>query len=62
MTKQILNFINGEFTEGSSGKTFEDYCPVDNRLIGHVHEASRADVNAAVQAAKQAVEKITEMI
>ncbi|MGI9284388.1 MAG: aldehyde dehydrogenase family protein, partial [Pseudomonadales bacterium] len=55
MTKQILNFINGEFIEGTSGKTFENRCPVDNSLIGHVHEASCADVNAAVQAARQAM-------
>lgn len=55
MTKQILNFINGKFTEGSSGKTFEDRCPVDNSLIGCVHEAGRDDVKAAVAAAKQAL-------
>ncbi len=53
--KEIKHFINGEFTEGTSGKTFEDLCPVDNSVIGLVHEASREDVNAAVDAAKNAL-------
>ncbi|MBM3374151.1 MAG: 2-hydroxymuconic semialdehyde dehydrogenase, partial [Betaproteobacteria bacterium] len=47
--KQILNYINGEFV--ATGKTFEKRAPVDNRVIGLVHEAGRAEVDAAVSAA-----------
>jgi len=36
----ILNFINGEFTTGDSGKTFDVRTPVDNAIIARVHEAS----------------------
>ena len=35
--KQILNFINGEFV--ATGKQFEKRTPLDNSLIGMVHEA-----------------------
>ena len=54
-TKDILNFINGEYTKGTSGKTFENRTPVDGSLIGIVHEAGRAEVNAAVEAARKAL-------
>jgi aminomuconate-semialdehyde/2-hydroxymuconate-6-semialdehyde dehydrogenase len=52
---RIRHFINGEYTEGSGGKTFENRCPIDNSLISYVCEASRADVDAAVQAARAAL-------
>jgi aminomuconate-semialdehyde/2-hydroxymuconate-6-semialdehyde dehydrogenase len=51
--KQILNFINGEFV--STGKQFEKRTPLDNSIIGMVHEAGKADVDAAVQAAHDAL-------
>lgn len=54
-TNEIFNFINGEFTKGTSGKTFENRTPVDGSLIGIVHEAGRTEINAAVKAAKQAM-------
>jgi aminomuconate-semialdehyde/2-hydroxymuconate-6-semialdehyde dehydrogenase len=54
-TKKILNFINGEFTEGASGKTFEVRTPVDNSVIGEVYEAGQAEVDAAVRAASDAL-------
>ena len=50
--KQFLNFINGEFV--ATGKTFDKRAPVDNRVIGQVHEAGRAEVDAAVGAARAA--------
>ncbi len=53
--KDILNFINGEFVKNVSGKTFEDRNPVDNSLIGKVHEAGKPEVDAAVAAAKAAL-------
>jgi len=54
--QNILNFINGEFTEGSSGKTFEVRTPVDNSVIAQVHEAGAAEVDAAVKAASAAMD------
>ncbi|HZX32054.1 MAG TPA: 2-hydroxymuconic semialdehyde dehydrogenase [Rhodocyclaceae bacterium] len=51
--KQILNFINGEFV--STGKQFEKRTPLDNSLIGLVHEAGKTEVDAAVAAAKAAL-------
>ena len=51
--KQFLNYINGEFV--GTGKTFEKRAPVDNRVIGLVHEAGSSEVDAAVQAARVAL-------
>jgi hypothetical protein len=51
--KQILNYINGEFV--ATAKTFAKRAPVDNRIIGMVHEAGQAEVDAAVAAARAAL-------
>ncbi len=51
----IRHFINGEFVTGSSGRTFDNRNPVDNSVIGQVHEAAQEDVAAAVAAAKAAL-------
>jgi len=51
--KNYLNFINGEFV--ATGKTFEKRAPVDNRVIGLVHEAGQVEVDAAVAAAHAAL-------
>jgi len=51
--KQILNFINGEFV--ATDKPFEKRTPLDNSVIGQVHEAGRAEVDAAVTAAQAAL-------
>jgi len=51
--KQFLNFIDGEFV--ATSKTFENRAPVDNRVLGLVHEAGQAEVNAAVVAARSAL-------
>lgn len=53
--KQFQNFINGEFVTTASGKTFENRNPVDNSLLGLVHEAGQPEVDAAVKAAKAAM-------
>ncbi len=54
--RQILHFIDGAYTEGNTGKTFENRCPVNNSLIGLVHEAGEAEVEAAVGAARAALD------
>lgn len=52
--KQYLNFIHGEFV--ATSKTFENRAPVDNRVLGLVHEAGQAEVDAAVAAARAALQ------
>jgi aminomuconate-semialdehyde/2-hydroxymuconate-6-semialdehyde dehydrogenase len=54
-TGEVFHFINGDYTAGSSGKTFENRCPVDGSLIGLVHEAGKAEVDAAVKSARAAL-------
>jgi len=53
--KDILNFIDGEFTKGTSGRTFDNISPIDGRKVGIVHEALQPEVDAAVSAAKKAL-------
>lgn len=53
--KEFKNFINGQFVTSSSGKTFTNRCPVDNSVIGTVHEAGQQEVDMAVRAAKAAM-------
>ena len=48
--KQFLNFINGEFV--ATAKTFEKRAPATNAVIGQVHEAGQAEVDAAVAAGR----------
>jgi aldehyde dehydrogenase (NAD+) len=54
-TKVFKNFIDGEWVEASTGETFENRNPADTRdLVGIFQKSSRADVDAAVEAAKRA--------
>ncbi len=52
--KQVLNFINGQHE--ASDKTFPKHSPLTNAVIADVHEASRAQVDAAVAAARAALD------
>jgi len=52
---EFHNFIDGQYRPGSAGATFDNTSPVDGSHIGLVHEASVADVNDAVVAAKAAL-------
>jgi aminomuconate-semialdehyde/2-hydroxymuconate-6-semialdehyde dehydrogenase len=51
--KQFLNFIDGAYVD--TGKTFENRNPTDNSVIGLVHEAGHREVDAAVRAARAAL-------
>ncbi|WP_029920990.1 2-hydroxymuconic semialdehyde dehydrogenase [Nevskia soli] len=51
--KNILNFIDGAFVP--TGRTFEKRSPLDNNVIAAVHEAGKAEVDAAVAAARAAL-------
>lgn len=50
-----LHFINGEFTQGTSGRSFDNISPVTGRKIGIIHEALQPEVDAAVAAARAAL-------
>ena len=57
-TKVYKNFIDGEWVEASTGQTFENCNPADTRdVIGIFQRSGKADVDAAVGAAKQAFAK-----
>jgi betaine-aldehyde dehydrogenase len=50
-------FINGEWTEGSSGKRIPVYDPSTEEVIAEIPDASEADINAAVAAARHAFDE-----
>ena len=47
-------FVGGEWVPAQGGKTFGSHNPLTGELIAHVPDASRADVDAAITAAKKA--------
>ena len=51
---QPLNFINGKWQEGHSRQSFETINPADETILARVIAADATDVEAAVQAAKEA--------
>lgn len=51
---QIRNFVDGAFCDGAA--TFAKVSPIDGSLVGTVHEADRAVVDAAVAAARRALD------
>ena len=52
------NFIDGEWVDSVSGETFENRSPADTRdLVGIFQHSRKADVDAAVDAAKRAFVK-----
>src|SRR5215831_14197552 len=54
-TKVDKNFIDGEWVEASTGDTFENRNPADTRdVVGIFQKSGKADVDAAVDAAKRA--------
>src|ERR1700723_842311 len=57
-TKVFKNFIDGEWVESSTGETFEDRNPADTRdMVGIFQKSAKADVDAAVEAAKRVFAK-----
>jgi alpha-ketoglutaric semialdehyde dehydrogenase len=57
-TRVFKNFIDGEWVESSSGQTFENRNPADTRdVVGIFQHSNKADVDAAVDAAKRAFAK-----
>src|SRR6201998_2091052 len=57
-TRVFKNFVNGDWVESSTGETFENRNPADTRdLVGIFQKSGKADVDAAVEAAKRAFAK-----
>ena len=57
-TRVFKNFIDGDWVDSQTGETFENRNPADIRdLVGIFQKSGKADVNAAVAAAKRAFEK-----
>ena len=55
MPKVHKNYINGEWVESHGGKAFENRNPANqDELIGMFQDSSPEDVNAAVDAAREA--------
>jgi aldehyde dehydrogenase (NAD+) len=50
-------FINGEFIESQSQKTFETYNPATGEVLATVFEANEVDVDLAVKAARKAFDE-----
>src|SRR5262249_17508457 len=55
--KTYQMFINGEWVDSKSAKTFPVYDPSTEEAIAHVPDAGPDDVNKAVAAAKVAFEE-----
>jgi aldehyde dehydrogenase len=50
------NFIGGEWVAPADGKYFENFSPVDNKLIAKVAQSNRKDIDLAVDAGWKAFE------
>jgi aldehyde dehydrogenase len=48
------NYINGKFVEPVKGEYFENYSPVDGKLIAKAARSGKEDIDAALDAAHQA--------
>jgi alpha-ketoglutaric semialdehyde dehydrogenase len=56
--KIYKNFVDGEWVEAQTGETFENVNPADTReIVGIFQRSSATDVDAAVDAAKEAFKK-----
>ena len=49
-------FIDGEYRDAASGRTFDCLSPIDGKLLAKVADSGAADVDAAVAAARRAFE------
>ncbi len=53
---RVLHFIDGKYAESATGRVFEKRSPVTGAVIAHVDEAGQAEVDAAVRAARAALD------
>lgn len=54
--QDIRHFINGSYTPSASGKTFEKRSPLTHQVLAKVAEGGRHEVDAAVAAARSALQ------
>ena len=54
--RDAAHFIDGAFTQGTTGKSWENRSPIDNSVIGRVPEGGKLEIDAACRAAKAALE------
>src|SRR3989442_15890283 len=54
--RQYQLFVNGKFVDSRSGKRFESISPHDRSVVAVVAEGDKADIDAAVAAARAAYE------
>lgn len=54
--EEFRHFIDGRFVPSASGARFENRDPANGTLIGHVHEGGEAEIDAAVAAARRALD------
>jgi len=50
-------FINGQFVESTSQKTFETYNPATGEVLANIYEANATDIDLAVKAARKAFDE-----
>ena len=50
----IFNFINGEYRQGRTGRTFDDINPVYGSVTANAGDAALSVLDAPVRAARQA--------
>lgn len=53
--KEVKHYINGQYVSSASGKMFDNINPATGEVISKVHEAGEAEVDAAVKAARAAL-------
>ncbi|HEU4512499.1 MAG TPA: aldehyde dehydrogenase family protein, partial [Nocardioidaceae bacterium] len=51
-------FVNGEFTDPTGGRSFKTVSPATEEVLAEVAEATPADVDLAVKAARRAYDKV----
>ena len=56
VTPRAQLFIDGQFVDAASGKTFDDICPRDGHVIAKVAEGDAEDIDRAVKAARRSYE------
>ncbi|MDD3445332.1 MAG: aldehyde dehydrogenase family protein, partial [Zavarzinia sp.] len=54
--RDAAHFIDGAFTTGTTARGWDNFCPVDGSRIGRVPEGGAAEVDAAVRAARAALD------
>jgi 5-carboxymethyl-2-hydroxymuconic-semialdehyde dehydrogenase len=52
--QDVKLYINGQFVDSQSGKTFENINPLSNDVLNYVAEGGKVDIHAAVEAAQAA--------